>query len=104
MNFAMPEEMKHWIRAQVDAGAYSSASHYIRTLVERDQAQVSMLDELRRLLHCEMPNELPSRAAIAQRGRRQDADAWEAVFKYILNMKRDAVSYTEHAESISPRA
>ncbi|MBL8845611.1 MAG: type II toxin-antitoxin system ParD family antitoxin [Hyphomicrobium zavarzinii] len=90
LNFALTPDLKEWVRGQVAAGAYSSASQYICTLIRRDQEQVSMLDHLRGMLHYQDASGVPTRDDIAALGRRQDGAAWEAVFKHILRLKRAA--------------
>jgi antitoxin ParD1/3/4 len=37
MNISLPDPMKQYLEEQVSAGAYSSASEYIRELVRADQ-------------------------------------------------------------------
>ncbi|WP_263352602.1 type II toxin-antitoxin system ParD family antitoxin [Acidicapsa acidisoli] len=37
MNISLPDPMKQFVEEQVSAGAYSSASEYIRELVRADQ-------------------------------------------------------------------
>ena len=37
MNISLPEPMKEYVEQQVIAGAYSSASEYVRELVRADQ-------------------------------------------------------------------
>ncbi len=37
MNIALPESMKHFVKEQVTAGGYSSASEYVRELIRADQ-------------------------------------------------------------------
>jgi len=37
MNISLPDPMKQYVEEQVSAGAYSSASEYIRELVRADQ-------------------------------------------------------------------
>ena len=56
MTISLPEQMKRWIDAQVEGGAYASASDYMRELVRRDRERregsdkVYSVDELRSLL------------------------------------------------------
>jgi hypothetical protein len=57
-------------------------------VITRDREQVSMLDHLRGVLHYDEAVEAPSWAKIAEGSRRQDGEAWEAVFKHILKLKR----------------
>ena len=37
MNISLPDPMKHFVEEQVNMGAYSSASEYVRELVRADQ-------------------------------------------------------------------
>ncbi len=37
MNISLPDPMKEYVERQVSAGAYSSASEYVRELVRADQ-------------------------------------------------------------------
>lgn len=37
MNVSLPESMKLWVKRQVNAGHYSSASDYVRDLIQQDQ-------------------------------------------------------------------
>ena len=37
MNIALPETMKEFVREQVTAGGYSTASEYVRELIRADQ-------------------------------------------------------------------
>lgn len=37
MNISLPDEMKHFVDAQVNGGGYSSASEYVRELVRAEQ-------------------------------------------------------------------
>ena len=56
MTISLPDQMKRWIDARVEAGDYASASDYMRDLVRRDRARrewagkVYSVDELRDLL------------------------------------------------------
>ncbi|NBU58316.1 MAG: hypothetical protein EBS23_00770 [Betaproteobacteria bacterium] len=86
----MSPDLRAWVREQVSAGGYNSASQYICTLIRRDRQQVSMLDRLRGVLHYEEAVDVPRRDEIDARCRRQDAEAWEAVFRHILRLKRAA--------------
>lgn len=84
--------MKCWIKQQIAAGAYRNASEYIRALIERDQLLVTMLDQLRTALHYEQCEKALPRSSLIQFGRRQDAEAWEAVFKQISRLKQLSAS------------
>ena len=37
INVSLPDPMKSWVEKQVNAGHYSSASDYVRDLIQRDQ-------------------------------------------------------------------
>ena len=56
MTISLPDQMKRWIDARVEAGDYASASDYMRDLVRRDRerregaGKVYSVDELRDLL------------------------------------------------------
>jgi len=39
LNVSLPDAMRAWIDAQVEAGEYANASDYIRDLVRHDQRQ-----------------------------------------------------------------
>ncbi len=39
MNVSLPEELKSFVDAEVDAGNYGSTSEYIRELIRRDQGR-----------------------------------------------------------------
>ena len=39
LNVSMPDAMREWIDAQVDAGEYANASDYIRDLIRHDQRE-----------------------------------------------------------------
>ena len=39
LNISLPDAMREWIDAQVDAGGYANASDYIRDLVRHDQRE-----------------------------------------------------------------
>lgn len=49
-----------------------------------------MLDHLRDVLHYDDASRVPSWDELAASGRRQDSEAWEAVFRHILKLKRAA--------------
>lgn len=36
MNVSLPDEMKEWVEAQTQGGAYSNTSDYVRDLIRRD--------------------------------------------------------------------
>lgn len=50
MNVSLPNPMKDWIDAQIEAGRYSSSSEYVRDLVRRDQEKASDIEALRATL------------------------------------------------------
>ena len=37
MNISLPDPMRDWVQAQIDAGKYASSSDYVRDLIRRDQ-------------------------------------------------------------------
>ena len=39
LNVSMPDAMREWIDAQVEAGEYANASDYIRDLIRHDQRE-----------------------------------------------------------------
>jgi len=43
LNISMPDAMREWIDAQVEAGEYANASDYIRDLVRHDQRERNAL-------------------------------------------------------------
>jgi Arc/MetJ-type ribon-helix-helix transcriptional regulator len=90
LNFALSPDLRDWVKGQVGAAAYNSASQYLCALIRRDREQVSMLDHLRDVLHYDDASRVPSWDELAASGRRQDSEAWEAVFRHILKLKRAA--------------
>jgi antitoxin ParD1/3/4 len=46
MNISVPDPMKDWVQSQVDTGAYSNTSDYIRDLIRQDQNHRSKLEAL----------------------------------------------------------
>jgi antitoxin ParD1/3/4 len=49
MNISLPDPMKQYLEEQVSAGAYSSASEYVRELVRADQKRHAK-DQLEQIL------------------------------------------------------
>jgi antitoxin ParD1/3/4 len=47
LNISMPDEMRRWIDAQIEAGEFANASDYVRDLIRHDQRE---RDRLRFLL------------------------------------------------------
>ena len=39
MNISVPEAMREWVEAQIEAGRYGNVSEYFRDLVRKDQDQ-----------------------------------------------------------------
>lgn len=39
LNISMPDPMREWIDAQIEAGEYANASDYIRDLIRHDQRE-----------------------------------------------------------------
>ncbi|MCY4283389.1 MAG: type II toxin-antitoxin system ParD family antitoxin [Gammaproteobacteria bacterium] len=46
MNISVPEPMKDWVKAQIDAGNYASSSDYVRDLIRKDQQDKNKLAAL----------------------------------------------------------
>ena len=47
MNVSLPDPLKDWVEAQVEAGRYANASDYVRDLIRRDQdRKEALLDAL----------------------------------------------------------
>ncbi len=46
MNISVPEPMKNWVKAQIDAGSYASSSDYVRDLIRKDQQDKKKLAAL----------------------------------------------------------
>lgn len=39
LNVSMPDAMREWIDAQIEAGEYANASDYVRDLIRHDQRE-----------------------------------------------------------------
>ena len=39
LNVSMPDSMREWINAQIEAGEYANASDYLRDLIRHDQRE-----------------------------------------------------------------
>lgn len=39
MNISLSEQMKNWVDAQLESGAYHNVSEYIRDLIRKDQKE-----------------------------------------------------------------
>lgn len=37
MNISLPDPMRDWVQAQIQAGKYASSSDYVRDLIRQDQ-------------------------------------------------------------------
>lgn len=46
MNISLPEPMREWVQAQIEAGKYASSSDYVRDLIRKDQADRDKLQAL----------------------------------------------------------
>lgn len=46
MNISLPEPMREWVQAQIEAGNYASSSDYVRDLIRKDQADRDKLKAL----------------------------------------------------------
>lgn len=47
MNVSLPDQMKNWVEAKIDAGLYHNASEYIRDLIRKDQAETEKVQAFR---------------------------------------------------------
>ena len=50
MNISLPEQMRSWVQAQIEAGKYSSSSDYIRDLIRQDQERKDKMQALQRAI------------------------------------------------------
>ena len=50
MNISLPEQMRSWVQAQIEAGKYSSSSDYIRDLIRQDQERRDKLQALQKAI------------------------------------------------------
>lgn len=50
MNVSLPEQMRDWVQAQIEAGKYASSSDYIRDLIRRDQARRDRIEALQQAI------------------------------------------------------
>ena len=46
MNISIPDPMNDWVHSQVETGAYSNTSDYVRDLIRQDQNHRSKLEAL----------------------------------------------------------
>lgn len=53
LNISLPEPMRDYVEARIEAGRYASASDYVRDLIDRDQAGID--DEQRWLRDLDAP-------------------------------------------------
>lgn len=51
MNISLPDQMRDWVQAQIEAGKYASTSDYIRDLIRRDQAARDKHDALQQAIN-----------------------------------------------------
>jgi len=57
MNISLPDPMKEYVEERVSAGAYSSASEYVRELVRADQKRHATEELEQILLHAMNPGD-----------------------------------------------
>lgn len=50
MNISLPEQMREWVQAQIEAGKYASSSDYIRDLIRQDQERRDKIAALQRAI------------------------------------------------------
>jgi antitoxin ParD1/3/4 len=50
MHISLPNSLKEWAESRITEGQYDTASDYIRDLLRRDQARLSAMLELKRLV------------------------------------------------------
>lgn len=50
MNISLPEQMRSWVQAQIEAGKYSSSSDYIRDLIRQDQERRDKVQALQKAI------------------------------------------------------
>lgn len=50
MNISLPEQMRKWVQAQIEAGKYASSSDYVRDLIRQDQERRDKLTLLQRAI------------------------------------------------------
>ena len=50
MNISLPEQMREWVQAQIEAGKYASSSDYVRDLIRQDQERRDKITLLQRAI------------------------------------------------------
>ena len=50
MNISLPEQMREWVQAQIEAGKYASSSDYVRDLIRQDQERRDKASALQRAI------------------------------------------------------
>jgi len=50
MNISLPEQMREWVQAQIEAGKYASSSDYIRDLIRQDQERRDKVSAIQRAI------------------------------------------------------
>ncbi len=50
MNISLPEQMREWVQAQIEAGKYASSSDYVRDLIRQDQERRDKIAALQRAI------------------------------------------------------
>ena len=50
INVSLPDAIRDWVQCRVDNGTYSSASDYLRELIERDRTAIPDKEQMRSAL------------------------------------------------------
>ena len=50
MNISLPDPMRDWVQAQIQAGKYASSSDYVRDLIRQDQERRNQLQRLQQAI------------------------------------------------------
>ena len=50
MNVSLPDPMRDWVQAQIEAGRYASSSDYVRDLIRKDQDNADKLRALQQAI------------------------------------------------------
>ena len=50
MNISLPDPMRDWVQAQIQAGKYSSSSDYVRDLIRQDQERRDKIAALQKAI------------------------------------------------------
>lgn len=46
MNISLPDKMKEWVEARIEAGDYSNASDFVRDLIRKAQTRSQFIREM----------------------------------------------------------